>query len=415
MHQLTPFLDNDGILKAQGRLQNATSLEYSTKHPIILESKHPLSTLIVKNYHEKSMHQGNETVVNYIKQKFFIFGLRNLVKSVSKSCQFCINKRSAPLSQIMGNLPQFRLEPNLPVFAYTGVDFFGPIMVKVGRRHEKRWGVIFTCLTSRAVHLELSASLSTDSTIMAIRRFKARRGNVKVMYSDNGTNFKGASNELKKAINDIDQNTIHRKLIVEGMTWSFIPPAAPHFGGCWERLIKTVKVALYNILKERYPKEEMLYTLFAEIEYLINSRPLTYVSTDPQDTESITPNDILLGKRDLLPPPGVFSPNDEIVKKQWRTTQFWIDQFWIRWKKEYLTTLLPRIKNFTSKRNLQIGDVVKILDQKTTRGDWPIGRITKILPGDDNHVRVVEVKTAFGVFLRPITKLTLIVLNNEIC
>ncbi|CAG7828395.1 unnamed protein product, partial [Allacma fusca] len=167
------------------------------------------------------------------------------------------------------------------------------MIVTTGRSHVKRYGVIFTCLSVRAVHLELSKDLSTDATLNAVRRFIARRGPVQRLFSDNGTNFRGADNEIQKAVKVLDDSGVMEKLTARGIDWRFIPPGSPHMGGCWERLVKSVKVALAATLHEQFPQEDVLYTLLTEAEYLINNRPLTHVSVDPDDPESLTPNHFL--------------------------------------------------------------------------------------------------------------------------
>ena len=180
----------------------------------------------------------------------------------------------------MGQLPYARVTtPDRP-FSYCGIDYFGPVEVTIGRRHEKRYGVLFTCLTTRAIHLEVAPSLTTDAAINAIRRMVNRRGVPQQMYSDNGTNLRGADTELKKALAEFDQVRILNELTPQRIEWHFIPPAAPHMGGSWERMVKSVKTALRVTLKERAPKEDDLLTFMTEAENLVNSRPLTKVSED---------------------------------------------------------------------------------------------------------------------------------------
>ncbi|XP_065175930.1 uncharacterized protein LOC135805765 [Sycon ciliatum] len=216
--------------------------------------------------------------------------------------------------------------------------------VTIGRRHEKRYGVIFTCLTTRAVHLELSHDLTTDCTIMAICRLISRRGCPGVIYSDNGTNLRGAARELKESLDQLDQTRLAAELTPRGIKWEFNPPAAPHMGGAWERLVRSGKTALRAVLKERAPREDTLITLLTEVEAIINSRPLTHVSSDPTDDNSLTPNHFLLGTPSAAPVPGVFSGDDLHLRRQWRIVQVLADHFWRRWIKEYLPTLARRTK-----------------------------------------------------------------------
>ncbi|GBO98363.1 hypothetical protein EVAR_31_1 [Eumeta japonica] len=168
-----------------------------------------------------------------------------------------------------GELPTERLKAHEPPFNCSAIDYFGSMIVTVGRRTEKRWGVLITCLTTRAVHLEIAASLTPSSAILALRRFMVRRGTPTVMYSDNATNFTKANKELKEAALEVEKYATAKQIV-----WKFIPPGAPHMGGAWERMIRTIKSSLYAVLKERKPREETLHTLLLEVEHIVNSRPI---------------------------------------------------------------------------------------------------------------------------------------------
>lgn len=224
----------------------------------------------------------------------------------------------------------------MPPFTNVGVDYFGPIQVKRGRTTLKRYGVLFTCMTSRAVHIEVASSLDTDSCIDALRRFICRRGQVKLIRSDNGTNFVGAQRELKEALCILNQHRIQEALLQKGIKWSFNPPGASHHGGVWERLIKSVRQVLYSVLKQQTLDEERLQTLLCEVEAILNSRPITTVSNDPQDLEPLTPNHILLLKTKPILSPGVFDKKDLYVRRRWKQVQYMADLFWKRWCREYL-------------------------------------------------------------------------------
>lgn len=289
-------------------------------------------------------------------------------------------------------------------FTHCGTDYFGPITVVIGRRHEKRWGALFTCLTTRAVHLELVSSLSTDSALMAIRRMAARRGWPRVMYSDNGTNFRGADAELRAAYKEWTKDFIPFGL-EQRMKWKFIPPGAPHMGGAWERLVRSVKAALGATLHQKALKEETLLTLLTEAEHSINSRPLTHVSVDPKDPEALTPNHFLIGTSSGLPRTG---PCEEASRKQWRAAQALADHFWRRWVDEYLPTLVPRGASDDQRRPLQVGSLVVIVDSSLPRGTWPRGVVEAVYNGPDGKVRSADVRTTAGVLRRPVTKLAVL-------
>ncbi|BES96719.1 Pao retrotransposon peptidase [Nesidiocoris tenuis] len=242
--------------------------------------------------------------------------------------------------------------------------------------------------------------------MMAVRRFCARRGSPKKIYSDNGRNFIGASQELKRCLAEWDQNQMVSTLANLGIEWHFIPPQAPHMGGCWERLIRSVKTTMTAILKSQQPRDEVLLTVFAEAEGIVNSRPLTHVSIDPQDQIALTPNHFLIGVASIDPlHPAI--PETVNLRKAWMRAQQLTDCFWRRWVKEYRPTLLRKSKWFNSDRPLQIGDVVTIMDPNNLRNSWPMGIVQATYPGKDGQVRVVDVQTTDGTYRRPVTKLCL--------
>lgn len=303
-----------------------------------------------------------------------------------------------------GDLPKERLQAHQPPFTATGVDLFGPMNITIGRRREKRWGVLFTCLTTRAVHLELAASLSSASMILALRRMSSRRGTPTVLYSDNGTNFIGAERELKEAIQSLPEHMLPFTSS-RGITWKKIPPGNPAAGGAWERLVGSVKSALKTTLKETSPHEEVLHTLLLEAEHIINSRPLTPVNPD-LGLEALTPNHLLIGRSNALSPLGVFN-DQKLSLSSWRTCQLLADNFWKRWVAEYRPQLAPRTAKDES-RKLQIGDVVIIADNTMPRGTWPRGIVRQTYPGPDGRVRVADVDTVAGSIRRPSARLIVI-------
>lgn len=182
----------------------------------------------------------------------------------------------------MADLPSERVTPDESPFTHVGVDYFGPFEVKSRRSLVKRYRVIFTCLAIQAIHIEVAPSLETDSFINALRRFIARRGQVKQLRSDNGTNFIGAERELRTAIEEWNQSQINDVLLQKGIKWTFNPPTGSHHGGAWERLIRSVRKVLNSTFFVQNLDEEGLHTVLCEVEAIINSRPITKASTDPQ-------------------------------------------------------------------------------------------------------------------------------------
>ncbi|XP_037868119.1 uncharacterized protein LOC119628748 [Bombyx mori] len=361
LRQLTPFLDKDGILRVRGRICRADG-DNDFRHPIILNPKDRYVKLQLMQYHVDSAHNGRERVLHEVRRRFWIINGRNAVKMTWNDCQFCKNSRAKPSPPLMADLPDVRLKVSRP-FTYTGLDYFGPIIVKVGRRHEKRWVALFTCLTVRSIHLELVHDLTTSSVLMSLRRLIARRGCPSIIFSDNATTFRGADRELKRAVQSIDKDELITFGSIRHLEWRFIAPDAPHMGGCWERLVRSVKTSLRVTLKTRTPNDQTLMTLLTEAEFMVNSRPLTYVPLDFDDDLPLTPNDFLLPKTEFIDHPfGMFTDHD-LLKRTWRESQRLADLIWKRWVKEYLPTLTRRDKWYRdSDRPLAIGDVVVVVD-----------------------------------------------------
>ena len=307
----------------------------------------------------------------------------------------------------MASLPAERFDTTRP-FNNTGIDIFGPMYVKRFRRTEKRYGLLATCLSTRAVHLEVAGSLDTDSCIMALRRFFTRRGRPSVIVSDNGANFVGSSRELRAELRAMEKE-IGEKLSAFEVDWRFNPPAASHMGGVWERMVRSVKNSLKVVVGRQTLTDEVLVTVFAEVEHMVNSRPLTYVSSDPADQEALTPNHFLLGGASRHLAPGLVGRRDMCSRRRWKQGQAVAEHWWKRWTKEYLPTLVQRSKWRQDQRNLQVGDLVLMADPNLSRGSWPLARVNRVFPAEDGRVRSAELRTASGkLYTRPATKICLL-------
>ena len=235
--QFSPVLDEEGLIRAKGRI-GKSQLDFNAKHPILLHWKHHAVELFLRNEHKDNQHEGTEHVRNIVQQKMWILGIRNALRSIKKKCVTCRKGRAQTIAPVMADLPEERLDTST-AFTNVGVDNFGPFIVKLGRRNEKRWCCLFTCLTMRAVHIEVVPKLDTDSCLNAIMRFIARRGKPNTIISDNGTNFVGAEREFAEYVAAWNKEGIEKHLIQRGIRWKFNPPAAPHFGGVWERLVRS--------------------------------------------------------------------------------------------------------------------------------------------------------------------------------
>ncbi|XP_072014786.1 uncharacterized protein [Amphiura filiformis] len=282
----------DGMVRVGGRLKNA-KIPQNAKHQLIIPKDHHIATLIVRHIHGEIHHQGSNHVLAELRQKYWIVKARAKVKSVLGKCIICRKHRMPVSKQKMADLPAYRVKSDDPAFTVTGLDYFGPFHIKQGRVTRKRYGMLFTCMNSRAVHIEVAHTLDTSSCIDGIRRFIARRGPVKVIHSDNGSNLVGADNELQRALQELDQDQIQNFSTSHTFEWRYNPPAASHHGGVWERQIRTVRKLMCAILNEQHLKtcrsDEQLHTFMCEIESTLNSRPLTRVSDDPDDLDVIAP------------------------------------------------------------------------------------------------------------------------------
>ena len=365
------------------------------------------TNLIIQNCHRQQGHCGPSQVLAFIRQKFWIVRGLLTVRRVLANCMNCRKQNARPGEQIMAPLPSARVAPTDPPFTHVGVDYFGPFFVKQGRSQVKRYGCLFTCLTMRAVHIEVAHTLEADSFICAYQRFVSRRGKPKEIFSDNGTNFTGAERELREALERLDKAKIYDSLRSNDVQWSFNPPEASHQGGIWERIIRSVRKILGALLKEQLVNDETLSTLLCEVERILNDRPLTSLSDHPDDPEPLTPSKLLLLRSNSCFPPDVFKGHDK-YSKRWRQVQCLADSFWKRWMKEYLPALQTRQKWSVSRRNFALGDLVLVVDDKTPRGRWPMGLIEEVFPDSNGYVRSVKVKTATSVYRRDIRKLCLL-------
>ncbi|XP_059058487.1 uncharacterized protein LOC131851945 [Achroia grisella] len=407
--QLSIFIDEDNVLRLRSRVSAAADLSAEQREPPIVDGQHVWVRLYIAWVHRKLHHGGFETTANEVRQHMWVLRLRHAVRSELKRCQTCRIRKAAPAQPSTGNHPRSRLAHHQRPFTFTVLDSFGPMTVTVGRTHQKRYGVLFTCLTTRAVHLEIAGSLSTDSAVMALRRFISRRGCPTELWSDQGTNLKGADLEMKKAAAE----AMEEESSVRFIRWRYIPPSAPFMGGAWERLVRSVKTALAATLHERAPKEEVLLTLLVEVEHTLNSRPLTHVSTSADDEDALTPNHFLLGGPSRVPLPGAFAEGDTAGRKEWRASQWLADCFWRRWVTEYLPQLQHRREPRATHGVIKLEDLVLVADGNLPRNSWPRGVVVATYPGPDGEIRAVDVRTNKGILRRPTKKLVILPIEQR--
>ncbi|XP_062701549.1 uncharacterized protein LOC134285208 [Aedes albopictus] len=390
------FVDENGVIRIHGRTQACPFVNRDAANPIILPRQHRITWLIVADAHEKFNHQNHATIINELLQRYRIPQIKATYHTVRRNCQYCKIQEATPQAPLMADLPQSRLAAFSSPFTYMGVDYFGPMLVSVGRRSEKRWGVLATCLTTRAIHLQITHTLTTDSCVMAIRNIMARRGVPAVIYSDRGTNFQATSKELKFAMQQLDHDRLANEFTSSHTRWSFIPPLSPHMGGAWERLIRSVKQNLAVLQPSRLPTDEVLQNAFIEVENIVNSRPLTDIPVDNDDSPVLTPNHFLLGSANGLRSWVPFDDSPVTLRNCYTQSQAMANVFWKRWLRDYLPTITRRTKWFTPVKPITVGDIVIIVDPKLPRNCWPKGRVIATHKAPDGQVRRATVQTASG-------------------
>ncbi|GFX69878.1 integrase catalytic domain-containing protein [Trichonephila clavipes] len=363
---LVPYLDENNLLRLTGRLLEAY-LCFGEKHPVILPRRFKFTELLVIREHERIGHCGV----------------------------------SATLTQLRKNIGYLRV---------VRIDFTGAILVKDNQGTRKSYVSLFTCAVTRAVHLELVSDMSTKCFLLALRRFLARRGNCKVIYSDNARTFKAAERELAHFANILKDSEFQNFVADKGIHWKFIVERAPWWGGFYERLVKTIKDSLRKILGRALLTFEELSTILSEIEVIVNHRPLTYVENDPGEPEPLTPAHFLeLGYGDSKYPIHFIELIDattakESYKKRKTYRTLLLKQLWRRWKEQYLLQLkiANHFKTPSVHKNLKLNDVVLVEGNVKSKLLWKFGIIKEIFIGRDDNVRSCLVKTFKGLFKKPI-------------
>lgn len=414
---LNPYVDEEGLLRVGGRLKRSC-LPLDEKHPIIIPRKNHVATLLIRHYHNQIKHQGRHITEGAIRSAgFWIVGGKRHISSIIHQCVKCRKLRRELSIQKMSDLPMDRVTPT-PPFTYVGIDTFGPWDIvtrktRGGQANSKRWAILFTCLTCRAVHIEVVDSLSSSAFINAFRRFIAVRGDVKEVRSDQGTNFIGATDDLGVNVVRVGADPLKSFLHDKGITWVFNPPHSSHMGGVWERMIGVTRRILDSMLSDissKHLTHEVLTTLMAEVTAIINARPLVPVSTDHNSPEVLSPA-VLLTQKQCSPIHFECQPVDPRV--QWKYVQSLADTFWKRWQTEFLHTLQRRRKWQTDEPNLKVGDVILLREKGVNRNSWPLGIVERVFQSEDGKVRKVEVKVVRGdkrtTLVRPISELILLV------
>ncbi|XP_011858320.1 PREDICTED: uncharacterized protein LOC105555888 [Vollenhovia emeryi] len=393
LNTLDVYKDDEGLLRLKSPIVNRED-EHDFRYPIVLDQKHPLTKKLIEYKHQQLNHAGIQIVMSNLREKFWILSCRMTVRSVLNRCFVCKRYKIKKLDAISGSLPRERVK-DAGVFQIVGIDYVGPLFLKEA---QKTWICLYTCAVYRAIHLELTTSLSTEAFLQALRRFIARRGRPSVIYTDNGTNFVGARNLLHR----IDWEKVQRYSSAQRIEWRLNPPTAAWWGGWWERLVKIVKDILRRTLKRACLSYEEMSTILCDCEAIVNSRPLTYLAEDPTQPVPLTPMMFLQEVTQNEVPD--LDKLDVNLNRRMRYRQSLRHELRKRFRSEYLGQL-SRLKNKSNCTAVKSGDIVLIGQDNMKRMDWPLARVIETFPGRDGIVRVVKVKTSSGELVRPIQRL----------
>ena len=365
---LQPEINDRGLLTVGGRLRNALIPE-DQKHPVILSTKDIFTKLLFNKYHLDLLHGGPTAMLSHSGNMFYISGAKKLARLVCQKCIICRKAAAKAGSQLMGQLPPSRLNPDF-VFFHTGIDYAGPYFLKEGyvRRPVKikAYLAVFVCFYTKAVHLEVVKDATTESLIACLSRFCSRRGLPLTIHSDNGSNLMGAKNELAELYSTLEdketQNLIQSYLLQQKVTWDTIPVKAPHFGGLWEAAVKAAKFHLKRVLGQQMYTYDELETVVCQVEACLNSRPLGVMASHPLDgMVPLTPGHFLVG-RALKSYPVMKIEFNPTPLQRWVHCQKMVQTFWKRWSQEYLQQLQRAVKWHRKKKNYQVGDLVLLTD-----------------------------------------------------
>ena len=385
------YKDDKGVLRCKGRLNNA-DLPTTSKNPILLPSKDDFVRLLIKDVHAKVKHNGVRDTLTTLRENYWVLRGREAAKRIVKECVICRKFEGVPFKpQCIPDLPGMRVS-DAPPFTFTGVDFAGPLYIITPKDQqptekisEKVYICLFTCASTRAIHLKLTRDVGVNSFLQAFRRFSSRRGLPSTLISDNAKTFKASSKEVVKIVGSQE---VQRYLTNKRVTWKFIVEKAPWWGGFWERLIQSVKRSIKKTVGRTSLNYDELNTLVVEVESLINSRPLTYIYDDEESiSHPLTPSYLISGHKISTMPNDehfeIMSTHNALTRRQ-RHHKHLLQQFSRQWKREYLISLRENSTTRSVNGNrspITVGDIVILKNDSTSRAFWKLGKVEQLIPG----------------------------------
>ena len=394
------YLDDVGILRCKGRMNNA-DLPITSKNPVLLPSKNDFVNLMIKDVHYRIKHSGVRDTLTTLRESYWILRGREATKRIIKQCIICRKFHGVPFKpQPTPDLPDMRVA-DAPPFTFTVLDFTWPLYItssKEGQSNEiaQTYICLYTCASTRAIHLELLRDLSVKSFLQSFRRFASRRGLPSTLLSHNAKTFKAGCKEVKTIVRS---HEVQRYLSSNRVTWKFIVERAPWWGGFWERLIQSVKKCLKKTVGRTSLDYDELNTVLVETESIINSRPLTYIyGNDQSVSHPLTPSHLINGRQITLLPNDehfeIISTHKTLTRRQQHHKRL-LEQFAKQWRHEYLLSLRERPTAKSANGNpatVRVCDIVILKNDSTSRAIWKLAKVKELLPGNDVKIRAAIVK-----------------------
>lgn len=380
--RLGPMMMDNGVISVGQRISKWLKENWNQDHFMLIPANHPVTRLYVSSLHNRD-HAGIETTLAKLQSKFWVPGARKIIKSVKDKCVTCRKLLKQTENQCMGQMLEERMKPT-PPFYHTAVDLFGPLTIKdtvKKRTHGKVYGVIFNCLVTRAVYLDLAEGYSANAFLATYQRFISVRGAPKILYSDRGSQLIAAGKNIERIGNN------------EGVIWKYNRPSdAPWYNGASESLIKSVKRNLCIAIGDSVLTFGELQTALFNVASMMNERPIGVKPCFNLELGNyLCPNDLLLGRATVNCPQGTYG-SDGDHKRRLEFIQKIVESFWKKWQRDFFPTLIVRQKWHTNRRNVRVGDVVLVQDANALRGTWKLAQVIEANPGRDGVVRDVDLR-----------------------
>uniref|UniRef100_A0A914YB01 Integrase catalytic domain-containing protein n=1 Tax=Panagrolaimus superbus TaxID=310955 RepID=A0A914YB01_9BILA len=369
--------------------------------------------LLILHIHAKLFHAGPRETLNELRSLYWLCqGKRITSKVINNECQKCKLLKLKPYKMpVMPELPCERTTASAP-FKHCGLDYAGPKMIKVDSETKKCWIILFTCFSTRAIHLEVVKGLDAHNFILAFRRFTARRGRPDLIVSDNQSTLKAASTLIEPCWHQ-NEGELQDFIARERLSWKFIIECAPWMGGFYERLIGLTKKAISHAIGNRILTFDEFNTVVIECETIVNCRPISPVDPEFKPGQAkqlaLRPVDFLMphgninnglpyycfdNDPDFLPKE---TTGDTLMRLMHKTAAI-VERFWKIWSIEYINQLREVNQNFHRQNKIadaapEIGQVVMIKEENAIRNTWKLGIIEELNSSKDKAIRSAKVKT----------------------